>query len=129
MIINYKWIVVAFGFIVFDIVSGVIGALVRGDFKSSVMREGGKHKLFLLLVLSFGVAMDVAQGYVDLETQLGFTVPVNASICAYVTVMELLSIVENIVLTYPNALPKIVTDMLYNAARKQGVEYKEKDEQ
>lgn len=121
MVIDYKPIVVAFGFILFDIVSGVIGALVRGDFESKKMREGGKHKLFLLIVLSFGVFLDLAQSYVE----LGINLPCNTTICGYIAIMEILSIVENIKITFPDALPKAITDMLKLSASNVGI----KDEQ
>lgn len=120
MITDYKIILVACGFIAFDIITGVIGALVRGDFESQKMRKGGIHKLFLILVIAFGVYLDIAQQYI----QLGFQVPCNTSICVYVSIMEILSVLENVNLTFPNALPKALTDMLYQTAQKQGIETK-----
>lgn len=117
MITDYKFILITCGFIVFDIITGVIGALVRGDFESKKMRQGGIHKLFLILVIAFGVYLDVAQGYIQFE----YKIPCMNAICLYVSFMEILSVIENINLTFPNALPKALTDMLYQKAKEQGI--------
>ena len=58
---DYRYIIVALIFIVFDVVTGVLQALINGTFKSHIMRKGGFRKLCLLVVIAFGVALDYSQ--------------------------------------------------------------------
>ena len=115
---DYKYIVVALIFIIFDIVTGVLQALINGTFESRKMREGGLRKLCLLIVIAFGVTLDYSQTLVE----LGFEFPCLKTIAGYITLMEIMSIVENINLAFPDALPKALVKMLGDAAHKNGVE-------
>ena len=121
---NYNYIIVALIFIVFDIISGVLQALVNGTFESRKMRIGGLHKLLLLVVIAFGVALDFSQNLAN----LGFNFPCLSAICAYVTLMEIMSIVENINKAFPNALPKALVNTLKTAAGEAGVESDQKED-
>lgn len=114
----YKYIVVALIFIVFDIATGVLQALINGTFQSHKMRKGGFRKLCLLIVIAFGVALDYSQTLVE----LGFQFPCLKAIATYITFMEIMSIVENINSAFPNALPKALVDALGHAAKENGVE-------
>lgn len=116
--LDYKMVLVALIFTTFDIVTGLVASWVTGTFKSSVMREGGKHKLLLLMAIIFGVLLDAAQALVD----LGFYIPATTAICSYITLMEIMSCVENINKGFPNALPKLVRNMLASAAKEAGIE-------
>lgn len=122
MVINYNLNIIAFAFIVFDIVTGVLASMITGTFKSSRMREGGKRKLFLLVVIGFGAMLDYAQYMAD----IGMSIPANATICGYIALMEIMSIVENINIAYPNALPKALTNVLYKSAEDKGVKTEDK---
>ena len=115
---NYKFILVACIFIVFDITTGVLQALINGTFESKKMRRGGLHKIALLVVLAFGVALDYSQTLVE----LGFEFPCLKAIAGYITLMEIMSSVENINLAFPNALPKSLVNVLGHAAQENGVE-------
>jgi len=46
-------------------------------------------------------------------------------VCGYIALMEILSVIENINLTYPGALPEALTNILYNAAKDNGVKREE----
>lgn len=118
MIVNYNFIIVALLFILFDILTGVIAAFITGTFKSSVMRKGGLRKLFLCVVIAFGVVLDYAQYMAD----LGFNVPATTAIAAYISLMEIMSCIENINKAYPNALPKKLVSVLQSGAQQAGVE-------
>ena len=120
---DYKYIVVALIFIIFDIVTGVLQALINGTFQSRKMREGGLRKLCLLIVIAFGVTLDYSQTLVE----LGFEFPCLKTIAGYITLMEIMSIVENINLAFPDALPKALVKMLGDAAHKNGVEDDDED--
>lgn len=120
---NYNYILVTIIFIILDIVSGVLQAMINHTFQSHKMREGGIRKLYLLVVIIFGVALDYSQTLVE----LGFNFPCLSVICAYITLMEIMSIVENINLGFPNALPKSLTKILYQAAHDQGIGEEDED--
>lgn len=122
---NYNYIIVTLIFIIFDVATGVLQALIRGVFQSRLMRKGGLHKLTLLIVLAFGVALDYSQTLVS----LGFEFPCLKSIAAYITLMEIMSIIENINLAFPNALPKALVGILNHAAEESGVEVHEDTEE
>ena len=114
---DYKYIIVALIFIVFDVVTGVLQALINGTFKSHIMRKGGFRKLCLLVVIAFGVALDYSQTVVD----LGFTFPCLQMITGYITFMEIMSIIENLNLAFPGSLPKSLINVLGHAAEENGV--------
>ena len=115
---DHRFILVACIFIVFDIVTGVLQALINGTFESKKMRRGGLHKIALLVVLAFGVALDYSQTLVE----LGFEFPCLKTIAGYITLMEIMSSIENINLAFPNALPKSLINMLGHAAEENGVD-------
>lgn len=122
---DYRFILVACIFIIFDIVTGVLQALINGTFESKKMRRGGFHKIMLLVVLAFGVALDYSQTLVE----LGFEFPCLKAIAGYITLMEIMSSVENINLAFPNALPKSLVNVLGHAAEENGVEKDDKKEE
>lgn len=123
-VINTKFIIVAFIFILCDIFTGLVSAVVTGTFKSKVMREGGKHKFLLLSVIAFGVVLDIAQYMVD----MGFNIPATTAICGYITLMEIMSCVENINKGFPNALPKTLVKTLSHAADEMGAKENKESE-
>lgn len=89
------------GFIVMDLITGLLKAVKAQGYKSTKMREGLFHKCGSILCILLGVMVDYAQGYYD----LGITIPVALSICTYITLMEIGSIVENIGEINPLLLP------------------------
>lgn len=94
---------VTLGFILMDVVTGVIKAFKEKAFCSSVMREGLFHKLGSLVCMVFGVFVDYAQLFV------GITIvnnePVGTAICGYIILMETGSIIENICAINPEFAP------------------------
>lgn len=115
-------IVITFGLIIFDILSGLLSAMIRGEFQSHIMREGGLHKLMLVLAISFGIFLDYAMSVVD----LGINVPVGRFICIYIIIMEICSIIENINKGFPNLIPKPVLK-IFNTEKDKLVETEELD--
>ena len=114
---DYRYIIVALIFIVFDVVTGVLQALINGTFKSHIMRKGGYRKLCLIVCIAFGVALDYSQTLVD----LGFTFPCLRMITCYITFMEIMSIIENLNLAFPGSLPQSLIKVLGHAAEENGV--------
>ena len=98
---------VAFAFIVLDFITGIVYALSKKQFKSSVMREGLWHKLASIIGIVIGIGLDYAQSIAD----LGFSIPAMNSICVYIILMECGSIIENIGKINSKILPKSITSL------------------
>lgn len=79
-------------FILFDVVTGLVKALYCRNFNSSVMREGGFHKLSELLALFAAYGMEFAAAYMN----IGFDVPAVGVVAVYLCIMEFISIAENL---------------------------------
>lgn len=93
--------VIAGVFILLDLLTGLIKAFKQKSYTSSVMREGLFHKAGSLLVIGFGYIVDYAQTIID----LGIKIPVSTSICVYIILMEIGSIIENVCIINPKILP------------------------
>lgn len=89
------------GFILLDFVTGIIKAFVSKQFTSSIMRQGLFHKAGSLLVILFGALVDYAQTYID----IGVSIPVASTICLYIILMEIGSIIENVCVINPRIVP------------------------
>lgn len=89
-------------FIAFDMVTGLVKALMKKEFNSSIMREGLFHKSGSLLCVLLGVMVDYAQSFLD----LGVTIPVAVAICTYIVLMEIGSIIENVCEINPEIMPE-----------------------
>lgn len=122
---DYRFILATCIFITFDVVTGVLQAFINGTFDSKKMRQGGLHKICLLVTLAFGVALDYTQTLVE----LGFEFPCLKSIAGYITFMEILSCIENLNLAFPNLLPKSLVKILNHAAEENGVDAHEDHDQ
>lgn len=90
--IDFYSLVITLILIVFDFLSGIIKAAKNNNISSTVMREGLYHKgafigiIFLAYVCQWG----------SLHMDLGFTVPLMPSACAYISLTEITSILENL---------------------------------
>ena len=89
-------------FVLLDLVSGLIKAFKEKNDSSTIMRQGLYHKAGSLLCILFGTLVDYAQAYLD----LGVNIPVAFSICAYICLMEIGSIIENVCAINPEILPE-----------------------
>lgn len=78
--------------IVFDIVTGLIKALYRGNLNSTALRKGLIHKVTELITL---VGAYIIQQFV-LEQVITFTLDVFVPIAIYIALMELVSVIENL---------------------------------
>lgn len=84
-------------FVLLDFLTGLIKAFGTKTFSSTKMRTGLFHKIGVVLCVLLGVLIDYTQSYVD----IGFVIPVAGTICAYIVIMEISSIIENIVQINP----------------------------
>ena len=97
--------VITGAFILLDLITGLVKSIAKQNYDSSVMRQGLFHKCGSILCILFGVLVDYAQSYID----IGISIPVAVSICAYIILMEIGSIVENVCEINPEILPEKLT--------------------
>lgn len=75
-----------------DIVTGLIAALYKREFASSVMREGLFHKVGEMCAVALLYGVEYAQPIIGIDTGL----PLFAAGCGYLVLMEIGSIMENL---------------------------------
>lgn len=91
---------------VLDIVFGLANAFAKKEYQSSKMREGIAHKCAELGFLLVGIVADATIiGGVD----LGFSAPVLVTICVYLAVMEIGSLLE----TFAKMNPQLASSPLF----------------
>lgn len=81
--------------ILFDIVSGIIGAAKNNELSSSIMRDGLYAKTGELLLLAMAAFLSYAVTMPPFDS-LGIPSEILYSIGAYIALMEILSIIENV---------------------------------
>lgn len=91
--------IIAFVFIILDIVTGYGQAIANHTVESKKMKTGFWHKLALIFAMLVASFIDVAT---SVEVNLGFDAPIFEVMCGYVVLMELTSILENIAKMNPN---------------------------
>lgn len=92
------WICVALTLIALDIVFGFAGAVKHASLSSNKMRDGMWKKVGSIGLL---VVSSVIDGAILGEIDLGFP-PSLIAVCAYISGMEIISIMENLVLLNPS---------------------------
>lgn len=78
-------------FIIFDIVTGLIKALYKGNLNSTYLRKGLYHKISEILAVVGSGLLEYGIKYVE----LGVDIPVLKVVVIYICTMELVSILEN----------------------------------
>ena len=91
-------IVTALVFSFFDFVAGIICAFVRREFKSAAMREGIGHKTVIVLIIVLAALLEIASHFVE---GISIDIPLVVTVCVYVILMEVASVIETIKQTYP----------------------------
>lgn len=79
-------------FIAFDIVTGIVRALYNDGLNSTALRKGLFHKLSELIAVVGAYLLEYGIQYVN----LGIDVPLLKATTAYICLMELVSILENL---------------------------------
>lgn len=79
-------------FILFDILTGIIKALYNEGLNSTNLRQGLFHKLSEVIAVAGCGLLEYGIKYVN----LGVNIPVLNVVSAYICVMELISIIENL---------------------------------
>ena len=84
--------IIVCGFILFDVITGVIKALYQGGIDSTKLRKGLFYKLSEIVTIIGCGLLEYGMNYIDLGIDIPFLKPVAVYIC----IMELISIIENI---------------------------------
>lgn len=92
--IEIQWglIVLACCFMVLDLITGFVQAVVNKCVDSTKMKLGLWHKCGFLLAIVFGCLCDWAMSFVD----LGFTLPIQQAVCVFIVLTEIVSVLENL---------------------------------
>lgn len=97
MPLKVTFFLVTLVFIALDILTGWTKALATGTTNSSVMRVGLYHKLGEVLAMGVGYVCEYSFPLVGISVAL----PLVESICTYIILMELASVIENIMKINP----------------------------
>ena len=81
-----------FLFIILDIVSGVAAAYARREIESPKLRQGLWHKTGYVFVLFCSIIIEWAMNN---GMDLGFNLPLVTPICVWISLMEIVSTLEN----------------------------------
>lgn len=102
-------------FILFDIGTGLLKAVYRGDINSTELRKGLYHKLSEIIAVIGSGFLEYGITYIN----LGVDIPVLNVVGAYLCIMELVSILENLGDVNP-ALAKLFKPYLKKLKEKEG---------
>lgn len=91
-------IAIACAFMVMDILTGFIGAVINGNVSSAKMRIGLGHKILLCCLIAVAVMIELAGTHI---AGLGFSGVSVTVVCVYIIIMEVASILENVCAAYP----------------------------
>ena len=87
-----------FLFMLLDFISGVAAAFINDKYDSKRVREGIFHKGGVTLVIVCAAAIELFVVHVP---SIGITVPLLVPVCVIIILMELTSIMENVVKINP----------------------------
>ena len=91
------YFIIVLGFMVFDVVTGLIKAGYNGNYNSVIMRQGGFHKSMEVMAMAVAYFVEYAVVYVN----MGVDIPAVPAVTVYICIMELISILENICAVNP----------------------------
>lgn len=104
-----------------DIVFGLANAIAKGEYESRKMREGIAHKCAELGFILVGIIADATIiGGVD----IGFSAPVLVTVCVYLAVMEIGSLLE----TFAKMNPQLAKSPLFKLLASVVPEHEEEGE-
>lgn len=86
-----KSLVVVCCFILFDVITGVLKAIKTGTINSTIAKHGLLSKATEILCVVGGILLEMALPYLQITVDL----PLAPAISTYISVMELISIIEN----------------------------------
>lgn len=90
-------IIITCVFIIFDILTGIAGAIKKKALNSTALRKGLWHKSGFIGLILLAYILEVASLYID----LGFEIPSTVVICVYIIITECVSTFENLCILNP----------------------------
>lgn len=90
--INWMIIIIACSFMLLDIITGFMQAVINKCVDSQIMKKGLLHKCGFMLAIAFGCLCEYSMLYIN----LGFTMPIQDAVCIYIIATEVISILENL---------------------------------
>ena len=84
-------------FIATDYLTGVVKAVEKNELSSEAMRSGLFHKFAYVVIVFLGYIIDYAQTIF----YIGFEAPISESVCVFIILIEISSIIENCVVINP----------------------------
>lgn len=84
--------------ILVDYGTGVVNAIMHDELSSEKMRIGLGHKFSYMVAVFLAWLIDFSMSYID----FGFTVPLFEPVCIGIGLVEITSILENLVKINPN---------------------------
>lgn len=85
------YIIVAI-FIILDVLTGFLKSMYKKKINSTILREGLFHKLSEVLAIVVSVALEYSADYLN----IGAEIPVAGVVIGYISIMEIISIIENL---------------------------------
>lgn len=89
---NVEVCLVTFGFILFDVITGVLKAIKNNKLNSTKLREGLIHKVSEVLCITGAYALPFGLQYLEVD----FKLPVFGVVAIYICLMETISAIENL---------------------------------
>lgn len=102
-------ILVALGFNLFDLVSGIIGAVKNKDIDSSKLRDGMFKKVGFIFCYVLAYLIDTYGGMIGFN----LNVSVLPIIVSYSILTEISSIIENIAVINPDLVPNKILELMH----------------
>lgn len=102
------WYMLVVGvFIIVDYGTGVVNAIIKHELSSEKMRDGLAHKFAYVVVMFLGWFIEFAMKHVD----IGFAVPLFAPVSVAIALIEITSILENVVKINPEIADNNILDI------------------
>lgn len=89
---NVEVCLVTFGFILFDIITGLLKAIKNNKLNSTKLREGLIHKASEVICIAGAYALPFGLQYLEVD----FKLPVLGVVAVYICLMETISAIENL---------------------------------
>ncbi len=91
---DIHWVLIAIscGFMLQDLITGFVAAVINKCVDSTSMKNGLWHKCGFMLAIVFGCLCEYTMNYID----LGFSIPVQDAVCTFIILTEMVSNLENL---------------------------------
>lgn len=90
--VHWMLIFTACAFMLLDIITGFVQAVVNSCVDSTIMKKGLWHKCGFLLAIIFGILCEYTMNFID----LGYTIPLQDAVCSFIIFTEIVSNLENL---------------------------------